>query len=283
MVSTRTGAGVSKPKAPPKESVEKLKDATNGDLPPAKARVANEQASVRDAKTEGERATDREHSVETQSKPEYDDMEGISHEPLGEQADSSPLDVLDSQLSRSTDDAVPTAVRSDLSRSESSDSDQESELLADFESLRLENGPSGVVDGFGGKGRGAFCILRDGPRNAPIYHFTRTNGFNTQGFKNLSRHRITPLTYENEKEEKNWLYTRDNVEGITGIAVEDRHANTSAVRRGGSKSSGRILSLRTRRYSSNLIRTIPTSVTLPGFQSQTLSDCRPQGSRSQNQ
>lgn len=223
MVSTRSGAGVSKPKTSPKESVEKLKDAANGDLPPAKARVANEQAIVRDATTEGERGADQEHSVETQSKPEFDAMEGISHEPVGEpQADSNLQDASGSGSSRPTNDASPTASRSDTSMSEPSDSDQESELLADFESLSLKSGPSGVVDGFGGKGRSAFCILRDGPRNAPIYHFTRTNGFNTQGFKNLSYHRITLLDYENEKEEKNWVYTKENVQGIVGIAIEVR-------------------------------------------------------------
>lgn len=206
---------------------ERLREAIDANLSPEKARSANAQSSIATKTVDSDTSAsegDQGQSVQTQSKPEYDAMEGISHEPLSEaQADSSLLDASGSQSSKSTDDAVPTTYKPDTSGI--TDADQNLELLADFDSLSLENGPSGVVDGFGGKARSAFCILRDGPRNAPLYHFTRTNGFNTQGFKNLSYHRITLLHYENEKGEKVWVYTKENAQGIVGIAIEVRRNN----------------------------------------------------------
>ena len=39
---------------------------------------------------------------------------------------------------------------------------------------------------------------------------------------NLSDYRITLLKYDNGRGEKEWLYTKENVEGITGIAIEER-------------------------------------------------------------
>ncbi|RAH75753.1 hypothetical protein BO86DRAFT_384404 [Aspergillus japonicus CBS 114.51] len=164
-----------------------------------------------------------EKALQTQSKPEYEDMEDISYKPLGKtQANLSQLDVLRSQSSGSTDDAASTRAGPDISVSASSDSDHKLDLLEDFKSLSLNSGPSGVLDGFGGKGRSAFAILRGGLCNALIYHFMRTNAFNTQGFKNLLYHRITLSDYKNEKKEKIWLYTKENIQEIVGITIEIR-------------------------------------------------------------
>jgi hypothetical protein len=231
------GEAIGKTRAATKEkekAKERLREVTQANISPEKARSANAQSSIVSKTPENEISAsegDQGQSVQTQSKPEYEDMEGISHEPLGEtQANSSQLDASRSQSSGSTDDVAPTRAGPDISVSASSDSDHESDLLADFESLSLNSGPSGVLDGFGGKGRSAFAILRGGLRNAPIYHFMRTNAFNTQGFKNLSYHRITLLDYENEKEEKIWVYTKENVQGIVGIAIEIR-SNTREYKR----------------------------------------------------
>jgi hypothetical protein len=118
--------------------------------------------------------------VQTQSKPEYEDIEGISHEPLGEtQANSSQLDASRSQLSGSTDDVAPTRAGPNIAMPRTPDLGYESDLLADFESLSLNSGLSRVLDGFGRKGRSAFAILRGSLRNALIYYFMRTNTFNT--------------------------------------------------------------------------------------------------------
>lgn len=221
----KTRAAAAKEKGKEKAK-ERLREVTEANISPEKSRSANAQSSIVTKTPDNEISAsevDQGQSVQAQSKPEYEDMEGISHEPLGEtQANSSQLDASRSQSSGSTDDAAPTRAGPDIAVPGTPDSGYESDLLADFESLSLNSGPSGVLDGFGGKGRSAFAILRGGLRNAPIYHFMRTNAFNTQGFKNLSYHRITLLDYENEKDEKIWVYTKENVQGIVGIAIEIR-------------------------------------------------------------
>lgn len=53
--------------------------------------------------------------------------------------------------------------------------------------------------------------------------YRRTNAYSTKGFKNLSNvnNRISKLRYEDENGDQHWQYTKDNIVGVSGIAIDE--------------------------------------------------------------
>lgn len=221
MASSKADGGIPKTrsataKEKEKENTQKLADAVGGNLDEEKARIANLQANVVTATRNNEESQNQGQHIQTQSKREFNLPEAANNT-------AEPQDIEMGQ----TPDSHPEGYPSDgpeprSSKSTASNLDDEPILLADFKSLSLRGDQDGVVDGFGGKGRGRFFIFRDGPRNTPKYNFERTNACSTEGFKNLSHHRISLLKYEDDREEVHYQYTRENMEGVCGIAIEER-------------------------------------------------------------
>lgn len=224
MAASKAGAaGVPKTRSATKEESEKanakkLQDALNGNISGAKAQVANSQANVVGSTPETEKDQPRDTGIESQSKPPYGLPEDAHQSDAAEQKDTEMGETSESHSEGYlSSDSEPKS-----SKSNTTSQEDDPDLLLNFESLTSRGGQQGVVDGFGGKGRSRFFILREGHRDAPRYFFERTNACSTEGFKSLSHFRISALKYEDDRGEMQKFYSRENIKGISGIAIEER-------------------------------------------------------------
>lgn len=114
------------------------------------------------------------------------------------------------------------------------DSTNDKQLLVNFQQMtindhrhskqkRHEDPQPGDIEAFGGQSKNRFFIFRVGPIQAPKYVYRRTNAYSTKGFKNLSNvnNRISKLRYEDENGDQHWQYTKDNIVGVRGIAIDE--------------------------------------------------------------
>lgn len=221
--SKASGAGVPKTRAATREekekgSTQKFQEAVNGKMSDSKAQLANSQSNVVETKRDHEKSQLQDGSVESQSKPQYGLHENANQAAAVEPQDSDMGEASESHSAANSSSDLETI----SSQSSTQNPEDDSDLLVNFESLTLRSGQLGVVDGYGGKGRNRFFILREGPRDAPRYSFERTNAFSRDGFMNLSYHRISSLRYEDDEEEMNYYYNRKNLKGVSGIAIEER-------------------------------------------------------------
>ncbi|KAJ5046994.1 hypothetical protein NUH16_010037 [Penicillium rubens] len=196
----------------------------DGIISEAKSQSANAQANfIPPAKPREDHNAAADQPVQAQSKPPYDGQEGDKAPPSSTQQE--PVEPEDIPMSDSSSQhGSDTSGGHESYLTGGTDDLTEDELLADFQTLSVGGGQTGKVDGFGGKGRSRFFIFQVGPRRAPRFVFERTNGYTTEGFINLSiyKYRISQIKYEDEKGEEHWQYTRENVIGIVGVAIEER-------------------------------------------------------------
>ncbi|KAF3009267.1 hypothetical protein E8E15_001916 [Penicillium rubens] len=207
------------------QKLEKLYEGSqNGEVSQVKSQSANAQANfIPPAKPREDRDPAADQPVQAQSKPPYDGQEGDKAPPSSTQKE--PVEPEDIPMSDSSSQhGSDTSSGHESYSTGGTDDLTEDELLADFQTLSVGGGQTGKVDGFGGKGRSRFFIFQVGPRRAPRFVFERTNGYTTEGFINLSiyKYRISQIKYEDEKGEEHWQYTRENVIGIVGVAIEER-------------------------------------------------------------
>ncbi|KAJ5052438.1 hypothetical protein NUH16_011131 [Penicillium rubens] len=110
------------------------------------------------------------------------------------------------------------------------------QLFVDFEKLNISEGrpekkgrhedpQPGDIAGFGGTGKSRFFIFRVGPAQAPRHVFRRTRAYSTEGFENLSHNRISLLRYNAPNGDRHWQYTRRNIAGFRGIAIDETESN----------------------------------------------------------
>ena len=231
--SKSTENGVKKPKKEPattkhsSEALAKLlEEAQSGALPDRKPASPGEQDSA--AKGRG----DDQHSALEESRDPTIPVQLLNKQDKRQEDQVN----ADDYVSRNVE--MPDASSEDTDHSNSgpaksgtpdgNDRNNEPELLEDFENLSIDEGGSsrhiGDIEGFGGQKSRRFFIFRTGPIQAPKYEFRRTNAYDTKGFKNLSifNNRISQLKWEDENGEEHWQYTRENIAGIAGIAVEER-------------------------------------------------------------
>ena len=209
-VTTRGAAQKEKEK---EKNMKRLQDALVADLPPGKAQMANEQASIAtapDDKTAGVTGP----SVQAQSKPPYDIAEG----------NTSNTETQDIDMNRPVD----TGSEKDMSSTPEPGSDTDSsissassvsvdDLRVTLKSLSIGNTHSGVVDGYGGPDRCRFFIIKEGPSHASFYRFERTNAYSTEGFRCLSdkEESIPYLYYRDNNGRKCYHYTANNIEAAS--------------------------------------------------------------------
>ncbi|KAJ5642524.1 hypothetical protein N7490_006524 [Penicillium lividum] len=200
-------------------------ESQNGIISEAKSQSANAQATlIPPAKPRGDRDAAADQPVQAQSKPPYDGQEGNTALPSSPQKEPEEPEDISMTDTGSQHGSDTSGGNTSYSTGDTDDSTEDLELLADFQTLSIGGGQTGKVDGFGGKGRSRFFIFQVGPRRAPRFVFERTNGYTTEGFINLSiyKYRISQIKYEDEKGEEHWQYTRENVIGIVGVAIEER-------------------------------------------------------------
>ncbi|KAJ6163815.1 hypothetical protein N7497_003794 [Penicillium chrysogenum] len=110
------------------------------------------------------------------------------------------------------------------------------QLFVDFEKLNInecrreknrrhEDPQPGDIAAFGGSGKSRFFIFRVGPAQAPRHVFRRTRAYSTEGFENLSHNRISLLRYNAPNGVRPWQYTRRNIAGFRGIAIDETESN----------------------------------------------------------
>ncbi|CAI7611781.1 unnamed protein product [Penicillium pancosmium] len=187
-------------------SAKKLQDALNGNISGAKAQVANSQANVVGSTRETEKDQSRDTGIESQSKPPYGLPEDAHQSDAAEPKDTEMGETSESH----SEGYLSSDSEQKSSKSNTTSQEVDPDLLLNFESLTSRGDQQGVVDGFGGH------------RDAPRYFFERTNACSTEGFKSLSHHRISALKYEDDRGEMQKFYSRENIKGISGIAIEER-------------------------------------------------------------
>lgn len=225
MAASKTGAaGIPKTRSATtredneKGSKKKLQDALSGNMSSSKAQSANSQANLVESTPDNEEDQSQGTGIESQSKPSYGLPEEANQADTAESKDTEMGEISESHSEGYlSSDSEPKS-----SKSNTTSQEVDPDLLLNFESLTSRGGQQGVVDGFGGKGRSRFFILREGHRDAPRYFFERTNACSTEGFKSLSHHRISALKFEDDRGEMQKFYSRENMKGISGIAIEER-------------------------------------------------------------
>lgn len=225
MAASKTGAaGIPKTRSATtreeneKGNKKKLQDALNGNMSSSKAQSANSQANIVESTPDNEKDQSQGTGIESQSKPSYGLPEDANQADTAESKDTEMGQTSESHF----EGYLPSDSEPKSSKSSNTSLEDDSDLLVNFESLTLRSGQRGVVDGFGGKGRSRFFIFREGHRNAPKYSFERTNACSTEGFKNLSNHRISSLKWEDDRDEMHYYYKGENIKGVSGIAIEER-------------------------------------------------------------
>ncbi|KAJ5244629.1 hypothetical protein N7489_004725 [Penicillium chrysogenum] len=164
------------------------------------------------------------------------DISGDPHDETGP-ADETP--VRDEEMSdaepKLTDESTSDGTAGAQTRG-MNDSSVGPQLFVDFEKLNInecrrekkgrhEDPQPGDIAGFGGTGKSRFFIFRVGPAQAPRHVFRRTRAYSTEGFENLSHNRISLLRYNAPNGDRHWQYTKRNIAGFRGIAIDETESN----------------------------------------------------------
>jgi hypothetical protein len=241
MVSNATTAGVKKPpKNEPKtakhnqEQLERLLDeAQSGEISNGEGPSTGGKVSAAPGPGDGRQSAEMEQPYQANSSQNGDDS-GDSHSGTQPADDSQSNDVdmsdVEPKIANKSASAGPAGART----RGLNDSTNDRKLLVDFQQMtindhrdskkkRHEDLQPGDIEAFGGQSRNRFFIFRVGPTQAPKYVYRRTNAYSTKGFKNLSipENRISQLRYEAENGDQHWQYTKNNIVGVSGIAIDE--------------------------------------------------------------
>lgn len=214
--------------------LEKLLDqAESGEISNGEGPSAGEKVSAAPGPGDGRQSAEREQPYQANSSQNGDNS-GDPHsgtQPAGD-TQSNDVDMSDVELeiANKSASAGPTGART----RGLNDSTKDTQLLVDFQQMtindhrhpkkkRHEDPQPGDLEAFGGQSKTRFFIFRVGPIQAPKYVYRRTNAYSTKGLKNLSmaNNRISKLRYEAENGDQHWQYTKDNIAGVRGIAIDE--------------------------------------------------------------
>ncbi|CAG8947837.1 unnamed protein product [Penicillium salamii] len=213
MVSNASTAGVKKPsKGEPRttkhsqEQLEQLLDeAQSGGITKGEGPSADEKVSAAPGPGDGRQSPDREQPLQSNSN-QNGDISGDLHSKTQPADDSPSSDVdmsdVEPQTSGKSVSAGPTGARA----RGLDDSTNDKQLLVDFQQMsisehrhskkkRHEDPQPGDIEAFGGQSNNRFFIFRVGPIKAP--------------------------KYEAENGDQHWQYTKDNIVGVRGIAIDE--------------------------------------------------------------
>ncbi|KAJ5346754.1 uncharacterized protein N7506_000007 [Penicillium brevicompactum] len=216
------------------EQLEQLLDeAQSGGITNGEGPSADEKVSAAPGPGDGRQSPDREQPLQSNSNQNGDISGDFRSET--QHADDSPSSDVDMsdvepQTSGKSVSAGPTGARA----RGLDDSTNDKQLLVDFQQMsisehrhskkkRHEDPQPGDIEAFGGQSNNRFFIFRVGPIKAPKYVYRRTNAYSTKGLKNISfaNNRISKLRYEAENGDQHWQYTKDNIVGVRGIAIDE--------------------------------------------------------------
>ncbi|CAG8155077.1 unnamed protein product [Penicillium nalgiovense] len=171
--------------------------------------------------------------------PNSSQRSDISGDPHDERGPADETPVRDEEMSdaepKLTDESTSDGTAGAQTRG-MNDSSVGPQLFVDFEKLNINEGrpekkerhedpQPGDIAGFGGTGKSRFFIFRVGPAQAPRHVFRRTRAYSTEGFENLSHNRISLLRYNDPNGDRHWQYTRRNIAGFRGIAIDETESN----------------------------------------------------------
>jgi hypothetical protein len=171
--------------------------------------------------------------------PNSSQRSDISGDPHDERGPADETPVRDEEMSdaepKLTDESTSDSTAGAQTR-EMNDSSVGPQLFVDFEKLNInecrrekkgrhEDPQPGDIAGFGGTGKSRFFIFRVGPAQAPRHVFRRTRAYSTEGFENLSHNRISLLRYNAPNGDRHWQYTKRNIAGFRGIAIDETESN----------------------------------------------------------
>ncbi|OJZ83371.1 hypothetical protein ASPFODRAFT_35900 [Aspergillus luchuensis CBS 106.47] len=199
--SKASGVGVPKTrsatKEKEKENTQKLQNAVNGNMSDAKAQLANSQSTIVEAARDHGNSQSQDGSVESQSKPQYGLHENVNQ--------AHTVELQDSDMGEASKSHSAGNSSSDLETVSSQSSAPSPDDDSIYSLFRITYSPQWSAWGGGW-----------------FWCFERTNACSTEGFKNLSYHRISALRYEDDRGEMHYYYERENLKGVTGIAIEER-------------------------------------------------------------
>jgi hypothetical protein len=232
---------------PPKDynvgRLQKLAESGNGVSQP-KAAAADRQVSYtqpNSSKNTGAHTDSQSQSVQSQSKPPYHSQEeqpspdGSNEAALVEPNDQ---DMKDYEPERETSESPSASSRSDHMAENAAEpgtpppvgvnDSLDDEVLVDLKKLSIGRDRDGEPDAWSRLGRSLVLLVRYGPNKAAKYRVQNANGYNTSGLKKVSDTdtRISHVTYKDEGGEKRYRYSRNNIVGIVGVAIQERTNTT---------------------------------------------------------
>ncbi|CAG8902387.1 unnamed protein product [Penicillium egyptiacum] len=191
---------------------------------------AGEQGAAAPGPVDDRQSADREQPDQPNSS-QGSDISGDSHRGTGpaNEPGSSDEEMSDAEPDI-TNESTSTGTAGAQTRG-MNNSSVGAQLFVDFEKLNIDEGrhkkkgrhedpQPGDIAGFGGTGNNRFFIFRVGPAQAPRHVFRRTSAYSTEGFENLSHNRISLLKYNGLNGDRLWQYTRRNIAGFRGIAID---------------------------------------------------------------
>ncbi|CAG8272639.1 unnamed protein product [Penicillium salamii] len=160
---------------------------------------------------------------QSQSKPEYNSSDGHfgSSGPNGPAATGLNDTKTDEDTDMKEHDPEP------LSREISNDG-LEDEVLVDLKKLSIGQDQDGNPDAWSRLGRSLVLLVRYGPYKAAKYRVQTANGYNAGDLQKVSnlKSRISHVTYIGQDGEEHKRYTRNNIVGIVGVAIQERKDTT---------------------------------------------------------
>ncbi|KAJ5300060.1 hypothetical protein N7508_007303 [Penicillium antarcticum] len=201
---------------------------------------AGEQGAAAPGPVDDRPSADREQPDQPNSS-QRSDISGDPHDERGP-ADETP--VRDEEMSdaepKLTDESTSDSTAGAQTRG-MNDSSVGPQLFVDFEKLNInecrrekkerhEDPQPGDIAWLGGTGKSRFFIFRVGPAQSPRHVFRRTSAYSTEGFENLSHNRISLLRYNAPNGDRHWQYTRRNMAGFRGIAIDETESNLKCPR-----------------------------------------------------
>ncbi|KAI2716309.1 hypothetical protein N7455_006040 [Penicillium solitum] len=227
---------------PPKEyNVQRLQNLAEngGKISSAKIKAVNEQVSYVQPKTSEKanaHASDQSQEVQPQSKPQYSPQDGQpSSDDSNEAAPLEPndIDMGDTEPERELSEPPnPKMANNGMNSSSSApvnvNDQSDDEVLVDLKKLSIGRDQDGEPDAWSRLGRSLVLLVRYGPYKAAKYRVQTANGYNTKDMQKVSdlETRISHVTYRGQDGEKHMRYTRNNIVGIVGVAIQERKVST---------------------------------------------------------
>ncbi|CAG8048050.1 unnamed protein product, partial [Penicillium salamii] len=162
-------------------------------------------------------------TVQPQSKPDSDSPGGyiVSHGSRGS-AQAGPNDTRTNRDTDMQDSSAELPSRANLNDG------LEDEVLVDLKKLSVGQDHDGEPDAWSRLGRSLVLLVRYGPYKAAKYRVQTANGYNTADLQRVSdlKSRISHVTYKGQDGEEHKRYTRNNIVGIVGVAIQERKDTT---------------------------------------------------------